>query len=224
MKKIQLLGVEAKDFSVREALHLTGEYLSNDVLNVVYYLSGDSLIAADDSEEIRLAAADSDITIPATTEILHMAGIGSKTRENETAKNLYMKGLLRMLIRNRKSVYMVADGEERLEEMKNALSRIQSGLLIAGTVVLNETTGEEDAVNEINGVIPDAVFLLLSTPDRERFIREQKLKINSKLLLSLCDDIVNVREDGTLKRGGIRDWLRNKLFRKLLGEYEGGKQ
>lgn len=224
MKKIQLLGFESRDLTVRESLHLTREYLGNGVLNVVYYLSDESLIAAKDFNEIGQCMQESDITIPVSLSILHMAGITSKSRETETTRNLYLKGLLRLLSRGHKKTYLITDSAARLEELTSVLKMLQPDLEVAGSVVLNESIRGEDAVNEINGIIPDAVILLLASPERERFVLEQKSKINARLLLSASDEIVHVREDGTLKPGGMRDWIRNRIFRRLAGNVGGGTQ
>ncbi len=212
MRRIQVLGFEMRDWTVRESLHLTGEYLNNGILNVVYFYSLETLAAAEHSEELQNCLENADITIPATPDVLKEAGNAGRGREQETEKNLYLKGLLRILSRNRNRVFLIADDPEKVRNLKGSLCSLQPDLDISGTGILDDPQNEEGIINEINEMIPDVIFVMLSSSAQGRFTETQRSKINAKLLLAVTEDILHFSEDGTKKSTGLFECLRKRLF------------
>ena len=223
MKKIDLLGMEVKDYSVRECMHLASEYLNNGVLNVIYFLSKDVLLEARDSEELRGYINEMDVTVIATSDILHAADISSKSREHEIDRNLLLKGLLRKIDREKKKIFLISVSQEKLDNLKATLQKFESDLIFAGGIAYDPKgengAGEDDVVNEINSVIPDVIFSDLPTPDQERFISREKMKINAKLMVALKDDMLKVKEDGTIKNGGITNFFSKTIFKSIADKY-----
>lgn len=79
MKTYEVLGINIKDYSVREALHKTREYLSYNVPSVVFFLTKDVLLSASDSDEHkRIIEEDAEITMPATSDIFKAAVLSSR--------------------------------------------------------------------------------------------------------------------------------------------------
>ena len=95
MKTYEVLGIKIKDHSVREALRLTRDFLSDNSPSVVYFLTEGTLLEAADSEEYRAFLENAaDITMIATPDIFKAAGVEEKGRAREIDRNLYLKGLL----------------------------------------------------------------------------------------------------------------------------------
>ena len=220
MKTIELMGMEINDLNVRESLHLTGDYLKNGVLNVIYYISRDILLEAKDSEDLRNFIQETDIVLPDTKDILHAAGISSKSREKEIERNLYFKGLLRVLERDGKKIYIVADSEQKAASIRAGMDTIQKDLDIIGKYILADEADAENAVNEINGMAPDVIVSAIKSPLHESFIAEQKMKINAKLLVALTPGMLTLKEDGTLNHKGLLNRLRTGFFNKAARNYK----
>lgn len=223
MKKINLLGMEIKDYSVRECMHLANEYLNNGVLNVIYFLSKDVLLEARDSEELRSYINEMDVTVIATSDILHAANITAKSREHEIDRNLFLKGLLRKLEREKKTLYLISNGQDKLENLKLTLQKFESDLIFAGGTAYDPAgengVSEDDVVNDINSVIPDVIFSDLPTPEQEKLISGEKMKINAKLMIALKDDMLKVRDDGTIKNGGLTNFFSKTIFKSIAEKY-----
>ena len=223
MKKINLLGMEIKDYSVRECMHLTNEYLNNGVLNVIYFLSKEVLLEAKDSEALRNFINEVDVTVLATSDILHAAEISSKGREHEIDRNLFLKGILHKLSREQRKIYLVSCGEDKLDNLKGTLGKFEADLNFVGGISFDASgengVSEDDVVNEINSVIPDVIFTDIPTPSQEKFIEAEKMKINAKLLVALNNDMLKVRDDGTIKKGGIVNYLNKSIFKKIAEKY-----
>ncbi len=214
--------MEIKDYSVRECMHLTNEYLNNGVLNIIYFLSKDVLLEAKDSEELRDCINTMDVTVLATSDILSAADIASHGREREIDRNLLLKGLLRKLSKECRKVYIISDNQDKLDGLKETLLKFESGLIFAGGTAYDnnsDTISEDDVVNDINDVIPDVIFSDLSTPVQERFIKNEKMKINAKLMVALQDDMLKVSEDGTIRGGGLKNLLSKSIFKSIADRY-----
>ena len=220
MKTIMLMGLEIKDLSVRECLHMTGEFLKNGSLNVIYFLSGQALLSAEDSEELRQLVKDADIVLPDTTDILHAAGTNNRSREKEIERNLFLKGFFRICSRDKKRIFIIADSEEREKAIRSAVSMIQKDLNFVGTYILTDADDAENAVNEVNSVAPDIVLSVVRTPLHEEFIYGQKMKINSKLFVAMTPAMLKLREDGTINNKGFLDRLKAGFFNKAVQKYK----
>ena len=188
-----------------------------------YFLSKEVLLEAKDSEALQNFINEADVTVLATSDILHAAEISSKGREHEIDRNLFLKGILHKLSREQRKIYLVSCGEDRLENLKSTLSKFESDLNFAGGISFDASAengvNEDDVVNEINSVIPDVIFTDIPTPSQEKFIEAEKMKINAKLLVALNNDMLKVRDDGTIKKGGIVNYLNKSIFKKIAEKY-----
>ncbi len=224
MKKTELMGVEISDLSVRECLNRSSGFLKNGGLNVIYFLSRDVLLEAKDKPELRDLIKDADVILPDSADILKAAGTLTKSREKEIERNLFFKGFLKVLIREKRTIFILADSRDRADGLLKGIEKIQEGIEQAGTYLLEDQEDAENAVNEINSVVPDVVFCILKTPEKERFISRQKKKINSKLVIALTPDMLNVREDGSINNKGLLNVLRAKFFKRQAQKYEMDKE
>ncbi len=213
------MGMEIKDLSVRECLHMTGEFLKNGSLNVIYFVSGQTLVISEDSEELRHIIGEADIVLPDTTDILRAAGSSNRSREKEIERNLFLKGFLKICSREKKDIFVLADSEERIQAIKSAVETIQKDLNYAGTYILTDIEDAENAVNEINSVAPDVILSVVKTPLHEEFIDSQKMKINSRLLVAMSPAMLKVKEDGTIDNKGILNRIRAKFFNSAAKKY-----
>ncbi|MBQ2452935.1 MAG: hypothetical protein II497_00610, partial [Lachnospiraceae bacterium] len=149
------MGISIKDHSVREALHLTREYLSYNSPSVVCFLTKDELLAASDSEEYRrFIEEEADVTMIATSDIFKAANVEEKGRAREIDRNLYLKGLLHLLSKERRRIYLLTQTAAHMSDLKNLLGTFESALQIAGACETADISAAEDVTNDINTVTP----------------------------------------------------------------------
>ena len=199
---------------------MTGEFLRSGGLNVIYFLSGQALLSAEDSEELRQLIKEADIVLPDTTDILHAAKVNNRSREKEIERNLFLKGFFRICSREKKRIFIIADSEERESAIKSAVGMIQKDLNFIGTYILSDSADAENAVNEVNSVAPDIVLSVIKTPLHEEFICGQKIKINARLLIAMTPAMLKLREDGTINNKGFLDRLKAGFFNKAVQKYK----
>ncbi len=220
MKTYEVLGINIKDYSVREALHKTREYLSYNVPSVVFFLTKDVLLSASDSDEHkRIIEEDAEITMPATSDIFKAADITDKGREREIDRNLYLKGLLRMLSKEHRRIYLVTQNPGQMAELKSLLGAFENVLQIAGTYDGSEHGSTEDITNDINTVTPYVVFAVYSGNEGIDFISSVKKYMNTRLIVVLQPEMLNVKEDGSVK-SGLMTKLSGRLFTRIAGKYK----
>ena len=212
MKTYDILGISIKDHSVREALHLTREYLSYNSPSVVCFLTKDELLAASDSEEYRtFIEEEADVTMIATSDIFKAANVEEKGRAREIDRNLYLKGLLRLLSRERRRIYLLTQTEAHMSDLKNLLGTFESALQIAGTCETADISAAED-------VTPYVVFAVLTGKEGVDFISTAKKFMNARVVVMLQPEMLKVREDGSVKQGFMAR-LSGRLFKRVAGRY-----
>ena len=220
MKTYEILGISIKDHSVREALHKTREYLSYNVPSVVLFLTRDVLLAASDSDEHkRIIEEEAEITMPSTSDIFKAAEIKDKGREREIDRNLYLKGLLRMLSKEHRRIFLVAQNPAQMGELKSLLGAFENELQIAGIYDGSEPMSIEDITNDINSVTPYVVFAVCSGKDGLEFISSGKKYMNTRLIVVMQPEMLNVKEDGSVK-SGLLTKLSGRLFTRMAGKYK----
>ena len=219
MKTYEILGINIKDYSVREALHKTREYLSYNVPSVVFFMTREVLLASSDSDEHkRFIEEDAEITMLDSSDIFRAASVTDKGREREIDRNLYMKGLLRMLSKEHRRIYLITENPGQMEGLKTLLGTFENALQIAGSYDGSESLSVEDITNDINTVTPYVVFAVFTGTEGIDFILTGKKFMNTRLIVVIQPEMLNIKEDGSVKNG-LLTRLSGRLFTRIAGKY-----
>ena len=203
MRKITVLGIRLKDYSVRESMRRVAQYLNNGICNTVDFITHDALLLASGDESVRDDLENMDMVIFTSSDILEAANVHSRSRVREIESNLFLKGFLRKLSKEGRSVFLISSTAAKLESLDSSLRSFFGELNIVASVARDETVGGDDfIVNEVN----------MSMPDR--------MKINAQLLVILRDVSLRVTSDGNIRKGGIGDFLLRRIFRRAADNYE----
>ncbi|MCR5775101.1 MAG: hypothetical protein K6G42_08460 [Lachnospiraceae bacterium] len=220
MKTYEILGIRIRDYSVREALHSTTELLSDNTPSIVFFLTRGVLLGATDSEEHKAFMEEgADITMVASSDIFKAANVSEKGREREIERNLYIKGLLRMLSREHRRIYLMTQNAVQMEELKTLLGTFENALQIAGSFVNTDGASVEDITNDINTVTPYVVFAVMDGNEGIDFVSAGKKYMNTRLMIVLQPEMLKVKEDGSVKKG-FTTKLSEKLFTRIAGRYK----
>ncbi len=220
MRAINVLGISLKDYSVREAMRRVSLFLNNGICNTVDFVTHDDLLKATDSAELKRALEDMDLTVFTAGDILQAGNITSHSREREIESNLFMKGLLRKLAKEKRRIFIVSSDADKLQKFEESLNGFEDDLNIIGRCAVDETVGGTDAVvNEANEKLPDALFLNLGTPEAELFIQSGRMKLNTQLIVAMGDVCFRVTENGSLKKGGLGAFLLKHFFHSAAARY-----
>ncbi len=223
MKTYEVLGIKIKDYPVRETLRLSRKFLSHNVPSTVLFLTRDELLIAEKSERLRkFIEEDADVTMISSAELFKAAGTEDKNRTREIDRNLYLKGFLRVLSRERRRIYLLTQDSGQMIELKSLLGTFENALQIAGTYDMANISGDdsviEDITNDINSVTPDVVFAVLEGEGIADFVNMGKKFMNTRVVVLLQPELLKVRQDGSMKQGFMAK-LSGRLFTRMAGRY-----
>lgn len=182
IKKIDILGMELDNYTVRESIRQVENYLSSSVLNTIENVTMKTLIASETDDVIREALSQMDLTIIGEKEIIQAAGVATMQRLQEIAANDFAYEFFRRVERNKKSIFLLGKTEEKLASVLNQLQEEFPKLVFAGNYAVENCVGDLEAViNDMNATTPAVIISVLPTPMQEHFLMEHKDKMNATI-------------------------------------------
>ena len=96
MRKMQVLGIELQDHTVREAMKKTDAFLRDGKVSTIAYITMRGLMEAEGSQERQDFLRELDLTVPADSDILRAAGIATRNRVREVDNDEFLTEFLRL--------------------------------------------------------------------------------------------------------------------------------
>ncbi len=212
------------NYTAKEAMTLAVEYLKKEsiqtiemiTLGTLKYCKSDSYGA---KAEIISGAkrewdfSDFDITFAENKTVLQTLGVADETLLKEAESQLFMKMFLHYLHKNRVKVFLIAENEEKLVDIKEYFRKHLWGIKIVETATI-ETHGISDdmILNRINGVEAECILAALSTPRRQEFIVRNRLLIHANLWLGLGTDFFKKGKPRRSIGNPIIDFIKKSFF------------
>lgn len=182
IKKINILGIQLDNHTVREAIRQVETYLSNDMLNTIEKVSMKMLLAAETDPVVREAISTMDLTVIGEEEIIKAAGEATMQRVQETKANDFGYEFFKRVERNKKSLFLLGETEKKLVQVKEELQKTFPKLVFAGEYALEKCVGDLEAViNDMNVTTPDVILSVLPSPQQEHFLMDHKDKMNANI-------------------------------------------
>lgn len=220
MQKINILGVELTDYSLKESLILMEKCMGSGRLSTILYVTAPMLMLAGRDEEKKNCIESIDLTLCGDSELLRVSGIESVSRQYEVENQMFLKEFLRRMVREERTIYLLAESEEGLDSLRRELRRFQSGLFIEGSsVVSDETEDMGEIINRINDVAPAAVVSRLPHGRQEQYMMQFKPFINAEVWLGISADMVLGTVRNPLHQR-IKDLMYKKIFRRELSRFK----
>lgn len=197
IKKIDILGMQLDNYTVREAIMQVESYLSNSALNTIESISMQMLLVSEEDPVVREVIASLDLAVIGEKEIMQVAGAKSMQRIDETEENDFSAEFFKRVERNKKSVFLLGGTEPKLARMKGQLQQEFPKLVIAGEYAVENCVGDLDAViNELNAMTPDVIVSILPTPMQEHFFFEHKDKMNASIWYGMGENGIGKKHHG----------------------------
>ena len=222
MREIKILGLNLRDYTVRETLHLVDQYLKSGVLNTIEYVSAQMIMSAEKDSRQKEWLESMDILVYCDSDIIRAANVTSRSRLKEIENNSFLKEFLKKLVRERRTVYLLADTDEMLGILEADMEKLPVPIAIAGKNVLQGEAPENSAdivINDIKDKAPDVLLVLSAYPDREAFIHDNKNKINAHIWLGLQKDSLLLEGEEKGLQGFVKG-LRGRIFRRKVHLYK----
>ncbi|MCH5279828.1 MAG: WecB/TagA/CpsF family glycosyltransferase [Lachnospiraceae bacterium] len=220
MKKMNVLGIPLRDYTLRETLKKVDIFLAGGKMGTIALITMKGLIVAQDSPEIKEWMSSLDMTVAADADILRAADINYRGRIHDVENQLFISEFLKKLVRQKKTVYLMSQNTASLEKLEKELLSYEETLSIVGKAAVDDLEYDDDfVINDMNMKVPDVLISNLESPKRERFAKENQMKMNVRIWLMVrADRELHAQEKGSLKQ--IYDKFLQWWFRIKLNRYE----
>lgn len=228
IKKIDVLGVQLDNYTVREAIMQVEVYLESSELNTIESISAKTLMNAQNDLVLREVIDALDLAIIGEKEIMQAAGIETMQRIKETEENDFFFKFFKRVERNKKTIFLLGETTERLEQMKETLRKEFPKLIVSGEYALENCVGNLDTViNEMNATTPDVIVSMLPTPMQEHFFWEHKDKMSANIWYGIGDAQIERKRHGCrqffgsmIRRARLKNSMSKYNERKYTGTFE----
>ena len=215
---IEVMGIRLDCLTAKETMIRAMQFMEKDSVDIIEILSMDVLMKNSEDEQWKKLADGLDLALPGDPEILKAADIGDRIRLKETENRTFFRLFMKYLQKNQKKVFLLAETEEKLNKIEEALARYEGGLRLTGSGLLGDDGREENVINEINGTETDCIFSVLSSPYQEEFIDRNRALLNAKVWFG-CGAVFGGEQEKRLPIGRVK-----RLFRKRLFWWRAGKE
>lgn len=180
--------MQIDNYTVREAILQVEVYLNNTVMNTIETINMKMLDLASEETSIKECIEMLDLAVIGEKDILLAAGVHSSQRIKETVDHEFFKEFMKRIIRNHKSVFLLGEATEDVNRLEEYLDEEYDKLKISGRCAFDEKSGDlEGVVNEVNSISPDVIFSILPSPHQEKFLLENRGKLDARIWYGLGD-------------------------------------
>lgn len=193
LKKIDILGIQIDNYTVREAMTKVDGYLESTGMNTIETIDMEMLDVAGTNECVRECIAQLDQAVVGEKEILVAAGVRSNQRMSETINHDFFREFMKRVARHKKKVFLLGETEEQIENLRKFMESKYERIPIAGTCTLEDKSGDLlSVVNEINSATAEVLLSVLSTPQQEEFLMENKNKLDVQVWYGVGNHYVSM--------------------------------
>lgn len=186
IKTIDFAGIVLDNYSVHETIMNVEKNMSDHGFHTIEEVNMDTLMQAETDEVIKDALQMAEHTVIAEAGILDAVGAGSYQRRHEIEHHDFFYELMKRIERNHKTLFVIGDSMERVEQMCERIADRNPKCEIVGMEALDECSGATDAVvNEINALAPDVILSIIPSPQQEHFLMENREKMSAELWYGL---------------------------------------
>ena len=223
IKKVDILGVQLDNYTVREAIMCVERYLSNNVLNTIESVSSQMLIQSETDPVLKKVLGSLDLAVIGEKEIIQAAGLETMQRIKETEENDFYFEFFKRIERNKKSIFLLSDTEEKLEFVKGELQNAFPKLIFAGEYAVEKCVGDLDAViNDMNATTPDVIVSILPSPMQEEFLADHREKMNANIWYGIGGMSLHKKRHGVF--GHLKSLIHRGKLKNSINNYEGNEE
>ncbi|MBQ3105772.1 MAG: hypothetical protein IJC59_07945 [Lachnospiraceae bacterium] len=215
---IRLLGIMIKAMGTQGALKKTADFMGSGGLRTIAYVSMDKLMQASENAEEKEWWEDVDLALYGDKEVLKAAGVTSQSRIREVEENVYLRALLKRIVKNHYETFLLADTEENVRLLEEELRELEGSLTVTGRDATERyTQAKESLINNINVVAPRVILSRIPYPEGISLMYQYHRYLNGDIWVALPQILIGEYTDRWYSR--ILYGLRSRLFRKKLSSF-----
>lgn len=219
IKKVDILGIQLDNYTVREAIMRVETYLNNNELNVIESITAQMLLDSENDIKLKEVICSLDLAVIGEKEIIQAAGLGTMQRIRETEENDFYFEFFKRAERNRKSIFILGEKEEKVMQVKERLEQEFPKLIIVGEYAVENCVGNlEGVINDMNATTPDIILSVLPNPLQEHFLWEHKDKMNANIWYGIGNLPVSSNQKGFSAR--VKSIIHKGKLKSSISKYQ----
>ena len=189
-KVVDVLGIDVSVVIPEKAVNITMNYINRKELSTVFFHTAESSLFCQSYDWAAQSVDSSNLVLPGDIymehAIAHKVFEGKGATGNGQYAKEYLRRLMGRLSREKREIFVVVSGQEELDAMKEDMMSAYPDITLYGGILPEEAEVDmESLVNEINGMIPDAVFLCLPPESQLRMLKEYVPMMNTHLVICI---------------------------------------
>lgn len=213
MRQVEVLGIPITDYTAKEAVRRSTDFMANSALEIVYLLSMRSFMEAEDNPEYKDYLASIDLLVCDDVELLPYLCADTKERREEIESSVFAREFIKRLVRSNKKILIVSEAKN-IEQTKERLLSVNERANIIGVIEYSEETPLEELINDINVCEPDVVISKLKPREVYKLACANRASINAQVWFSLNYD----KTTRPKKTGKLIAWIEKHISKKAFDE------
>lgn len=213
--KINVLELELHNDTAKEAMQKVMEYMKTEPLNIVEFITSDSLLLIKDDEVLRDNISQADLVLTIEKSFLELAGVTDRRRIQEAENGLLLKMILRYFHKNQSKVFLLAGSEEDRIRLAEYFEQYYPGIRLVGMELVSSDRSMDDMIlNSINGVEAECVISVLPSPLQETFVVRNRILLNARVWLGLGKNVklpMNPQEKKSVRDFFVKLFLKREI-------------
>ena len=213
--KINVLELELHNDTAKEAMQKVMEYMKTEPLNIVEFITSDSLLLSKDDEVLRDNISQADLVLTIEKSFLELAGVTDRRRIQEAENGLLLKMILRYFHKNQSKVFLLAGSEEDRIRLAEYFEQYYPGIRLVGMELVSSDRSMDDMIlNSINGVEAECVISVLPSPLQETFVVRNRILLNARVWLGLGKNVklpMNPQEKKSVRDFFVKLFLKREI-------------
>lgn len=186
MEKVDILGVPVDRTDMKAALARVKEFLDAEGLSTIYTPNSEMVVSAVKDKEFMDILRSGDLVVPDGIGVVYASRIYGHPLPERVAGFDLMVGMLEMLGREGRSIYLLGGKPGIAEKAADNISRRFPGLKVKGTWHGYFKEGEVPGIVEhINSSGAEVLFVALGSPKQEKWIHSNRDRLRVRIAMGV---------------------------------------
>lgn len=186
--------IKIDNYTAKEAMERVVEYMKLESVQTIEMITLDTLKCYEREREWKEEVFD--ITFADSREVLEKAGIKDERLLKEAESHLFLKMCTRFMHKNYVKVFLLAENETVLNDLKLFIQKTCEKVEIVETATWEEHGLSDDMIlNRINGVEAECVLAALPSPMQQEFIAKNRMLINARIWIGLGNQLTRKKKN-----------------------------
>lgn len=217
-EKIQVLGLEIDNLTVKDAVKRVVSYMETEPVSVVEMVTMNTLGKFQYDDSATVLFENFDIALASDRGMLEAAGETDERRLKEVDELLFIKMVMRFLHKNSARVFLLAEDITDLQKLEKYMQEDYFNIQVIGKATMEDNAESDDMLlNLLNGAEAECILSALPSPLEEHFVFRNKSLVNAKVWLGFGNLLDELKKEKTgFQR--VKEFILRQLLKKEMAK------